>query len=209
MRTHRRNFLKMLGAGAASAAAAGLGPRSLRADASPATIRFWDMRVGPGQIYASVANQLIREYNAETPSSHVYYELEEWADWPQLFSLALSARMPPDISTGGSYQAVEYYDKGAILELDDVVADLKASGEDKDFRPGTLDYMTYKGHTIALPWAIDLRVIYYRKDLFAKAGIPMPTTWAEIQSAAKSLTRDGQYGCVLPGNALLAMHMMF
>src|SRR5215831_8735106 len=200
-RSNRRNFLKTLGAGAAAAA---FGAPRLHGRSPVPTVRFWDMRVGPEKIYPQAAEHLVGQYNAQNPSVQVSYESEEWTDWPQLFSLALSSGIAPDLSTGGSYQAMQYYDKGAILELDDLVADLKASGDDKDFLPGALDFMTYKGHTIALPWGVDLRVIYYRKDLFAKAGIPVPGSWREIREAARALTYGDQYGFVVSGTARLA-----
>lgn len=202
----RRKFLKTLGAGAAAVT---LGRRTLRGNPLPASIRFWDMRVGPAGIYPKAGQQLVSRYNEQNPGVHVSYETQDWSDWPQLFSLALLTQTAPDLSTGGSYQALQYYDKGAILELDDVVADLKASGEDKDFLPGTLESAVYKGHTIALPWAIDLRLIYYRKDLFAKAGIGVPGSWSELRAAAKALTGNGHYGVVVAGKGLSAMHTLF
>jgi multiple sugar transport system substrate-binding protein len=65
------------------------------------------------------------------------------------------------------YQAVQLYDQGAILPIDDVISQWKASGKLDDFLPNTVETLKYDNHYVALPWAIDIRVWYYRKDLFA------------------------------------------
>lgn len=205
MQFERRRFLKMM-------AAAGLtlpARMPLRAGDEPVKLDFWDMRNGPEATFVKAGEDLAARYNASHPGVQVSYESQEWTDWPQLFYIAVSSGTAPDLSTGGSFQAMQYYDRGEIAVLDDVVADLKRSGEDRDFLPGTLDYMVHDGHTIALPWAIDVRVIYYRKDLFAKAGIQPPRSWDELRAAARAITSKGQYGCVMAGAALLGMHALF
>jgi multiple sugar transport system substrate-binding protein len=130
-----------------------------------------------------------------------------WNNWYQTYLTAINAGSAPDISTGAGYQAVQFYDMDAIRPMDDLVAELQKSGEIKDFREGTLDRMKYKGHYMALPWALDMRLWYYRKDLLEQAKVPMPTNWAELRAAAKAVTGNGRYGVSLPGDAL-GMHTM-
>jgi len=204
-RWSRRDFFKMVGTGVASLSL-GAGRARGNAAATPASIQFWDMQDGPVGTYGDAAKKLVSLYNVQNPHVPVTYELEQWQDWPQLFSIAVAEGLAPDLSTGGSYQAVQYFERGDVMALDDVVADLKRSGEDRDFLPGTLERMVYNGHTVGLPWGIDLRVIFYRKDLFAKAGIKPPQTWEEIREAAKALTSPGQYGLFVAQRSLIAMH---
>ena len=97
--------------------------------------------------------------------------------------------------------AVQFYSMDAILPVDDLVKEMEADGSAADFLPGSLDAMKYDGHTMALPWQIDIRMIYYNKDLLAKKGIAVPTTWAEMQAAAKAVTGDGTYGLVAGGDS--------
>ncbi|CAN7758471.1 extracellular solute-binding protein [Ensifer adhaerens] len=50
--------------------------------------------------------------------------------------------------------------------------------------------MSYKGQRYGLATTTDTRVIYYRKDVFAKAGIPIPwqpTSWQDILDTARKL----------------------
>ena len=206
MRPNRRKFLKSLGAGATALA---LAPRSFgRANPNAIAIDFWDMRWGPVSTYGKAAKKILDAYNAANPKVSVSYEVQEWSDWPQVFSLALGTGTGPDISTGGSYQAVQYFDEGTVLPLDDVVADLKRSGDDKDFLPGALDQMVYNGHTVGLPYAMDLRVIFYRKDLLEKAGLKPPSTWDEIRATAKAVTTGGNCGLVIAATAQVGGHCL-
>ena len=57
---------------------------------------------------------------------------------------------------------------------------------------------------MALPWAIDIRVWYYRKDLLEQAHVQPPANWQELKAAAKALTDDkaGRYGLVACGDTL-------
>lgn len=52
-----------------------------------------------------------------------------------------------------------------------------------------------KGNTAYIvPLVTEWQVMYYRKDLFAKAGIKVPTNFTELEAAAKALTKDGVAG---------------
>ena len=201
----RRTFLKGLGAAVTAFA---FGDRFARADSAPSLVQFWDMRYGPPSVYADTARKIVGNYNAATPKVFVSYEMQEWSDWPEVFSMALGSGIGPDVSTGGAYQAVQYYEQGSVAHLDDLIAEFKASGDDKDFLPGALDQMVYKGHTVALPWAIDPRVIFYRKDLFEKAGVKPPNSWDELRAAAKAVTADGSSGLVIGTTEVVGGHSL-
>ena len=52
-----------------------------------------------------------------------------------------------------------------------------------------------------IPYGFYQRMLYYRKDWLAEAGIPVPTTVSELYEAAKKLTdpANGRYGFTLRG----------
>lgn len=205
MRSNRRAFLEAIGAGAAGLS---FGTDFLAAVSSPATVEFWDMHWGYGG-YFDVAKSLVAQFHRQNSGISVDYQGHMWTEWPKVFDAALQSGALPDISTGGAFQAVEFYEKGAVLAIDDVFAELKSSGEDRDFLPGTLERSMYKGHAISLPWCLDTRILLYRRDVFAKAGIQAPASWDELRAAAKALTSGGQYGFVIAGNDLDGMHMLY
>ncbi len=67
--------------------------------------------------------------------------------------------------------------------------------------PAQLKLSTYNGHTYRVPANFGTVMFYYRKDLFDKAGLSVPTTWDEIVSAGQKLTKDGVYGIGLAGRS--------
>src|SRR5215469_753033 len=166
-------------------------------------LQFWDMIWGPPE-YIDTGKALVAQFNQEHPDITVTYRSIPWTNWYQTFLTAIGSGTAPDISTGAGYQAVQLYDQGAILPIDDVISQWKNNGKLDDFLPKTVDILKYNGHYVALPWAIDIRVWYYRKDLFAEANVQPPTTWQEFKAAAQALTKASgdQYGLVTPGDTL-------
>jgi multiple sugar transport system substrate-binding protein len=77
---------------------------------------------------------------------------------------------------------------------------------DKDFYPGTLVDVNYKGEFYGIPWRVDIRPMIYRTDFFKEAGITAPPkTWDEIIEIGKKLTVRDKNGNVTrwgfyPGN---------
>ncbi|MGV3574912.1 MAG: ABC transporter substrate-binding protein [Devosia sp.] len=189
LETKRRNFLK------GSIVAAVLITAAMPAFAQQATINFWDMKWG-GDDYANAAQALVDKYNSENPDVKVVYRSVPRSNWYETFVTAIASGSAPDISTGASVQAVQLYDQGAIMPVDEVVAQM----DPNDFAAGTLESMKYDGHYVALPWGLDVRVLFYRKDILEAAGVAVPTNWEEFRAAAKAVTGNGKYGLVASGD---------
>ncbi len=162
-------------------------------------LNFWDMIWGPPE-YIETAKKLVDRFNAEQSVIKVQYRSVPWANWYQTYVTAIGAGTAPDLSTGAGYQPVQLYEQGAIKPIDDLIAEMKASGELDDFQPGTVERLRFDGHYVSLPWAIDIRVWLYRKDQLAAANIAPPTTWTELRSAAKALTAGDRYGLAASGD---------
>jgi len=162
-------------------------------------INFWDMIWGSSE-YIETAKKLVDQYNTANPKVQVRYRSIPWSNWYQTFVTAIGAGTAPDLSTGAGYQAVQLYDMGAIRTLDDLMAEMKASGEIDDFAPGTVERLRYDNHAVALPFAVDIRIWLYRKDMLAAAKIAPPTNWDELRAAAKALTAGDRYGIGASGD---------
>ncbi|RXZ82618.1 sugar ABC transporter substrate-binding protein [Paenibacillaceae bacterium] len=162
-------------------------------------LNFWDMVGGPAE-YIDTAKKLVDQFNSENPTIKVTYQSTPWNNWYQTFTTAIASKTAPDISTGAGYQAFQFYDMDEILPIDDVIEEWRAEGKLKDFTEGSIDTLKYDGHYVSLPWGIDIRVPFYRADLFEAANIQPPQTWDELRAAAKQLTGDGKYGILAPGD---------
>jgi trehalose/maltose transport system substrate-binding protein len=64
-----------------------------------------------------------------------------------------------------------------------------------DFLKPAVDTAMYQGRLYAVPDYSNVDLLYYRKDILAKAGQQPPTTWAQLQKLAKTVApRYGLYG---------------
>ncbi|MBV9674230.1 MAG: sugar ABC transporter substrate-binding protein [Verrucomicrobia bacterium] len=164
-------------------------------------LQFWDMIWGPPE-YIDTGKALVQQFNQEHPGITVSYRSIPWNNWYQTFVTAIGSGTAPDVSTGAGYQAVQLYGQGAILPIDDLIEQWRSNGKLDDFLPKTIETLKYDGHYVALPWGIDIRVWYYRKDLFSQANIQPPVNWPDFLTAAKALTKPDkdQYGVVAAGD---------
>jgi multiple sugar transport system substrate-binding protein len=71
------------------------------------------------------------------------------------------------------------------------------------FAPGLVQGATYKGQVYGSPLFEDQGFLYYRKDLLAKEGMSVPTTWEQLESDSAKLVHDGlvKYGFVWEGDS--------
>jgi sorbitol/mannitol transport system substrate-binding protein len=63
-----------------------------------------------------------------------------------------------------------------------------------DLLPPIAKALSYKGSLYAVPFYGESSMMFYRKDLFARAGLTMPAhpTWAQIQNFAAKLNQPGK-----------------
>src|SRR6266481_9957927 len=105
-------------------------------------LQFWDMIWGPPE-YIDAGKALVAQFNQEHSDITVTYRSIPWTNWYQTFVTAIGSGTAPDISTGAGYQAVQLYDQGAILPIDDLISQWKSNGKLDDFLPNTIDILKY------------------------------------------------------------------
>ncbi len=148
----QRKFLQV-----AILAASVFGMTALSARAQ-VNIDFWDQVWGPAP-YSQRAESLVEEFNKSQKDIHVTYRSVPWASWYETYVTAIASGSAPDLSTGAGFQAVQFYDMDAIYPVDELVDEMSKDGSAADFAPGSLDAVKYDGHYVALPWAMDVRVL--------------------------------------------------
>jgi multiple sugar transport system substrate-binding protein len=83
-----------------------------------------------------------------------------------------------------------------------ITTELKAwEGYSQLFDVGKLMATNKDGQIYALPAMLDVMQVYYRRDIFEKAGISteQPKTWAELLDRAKAIkAKTGAYGLLFP-----------
>ncbi len=109
-------------------------------------------------------------------------------------ALALSSGETPDIVSIDCV-LVPYY--ASIGALKDITTEFSALDYKDTFSGGLLDLSTYDGKQYAVPFAPDVSVLLYNKDIFKANGLDPeapPKTWDELIAAAQACTSDDVYG---------------
>ena len=55
------------------------------------------------------------------------------------------------------------------------------------FFPGPIDAAMFQDRVYAIPWFLDAGLLYYRKDLLEKYGLPPPQRWEDLAAAARTV----------------------
>ncbi|QBD81798.1 extracellular solute-binding protein [Ktedonosporobacter rubrisoli] len=99
-----------------------------------------------------------------------------------------SSRTAPDLVMEDSFQISSDVTAGYLTPLDKY---LDSWPEYKQqWFPSMQNITTFDGHNYAVMDGTDVRLVWYNKDIFKKAGLPtdwQPNTWADILSAANTI----------------------
>ncbi|HEV2751148.1 MAG TPA: extracellular solute-binding protein, partial [Gemmatimonadales bacterium] len=100
----------------------------------------------------------------------------------------------PDLAQLGNTWIPEFVALNALLPLDSLDAG-SAEVRDSSYFPGIWQTNLVNGGLYGIPWYVDTRVLFYRKDLLAQAGFSQPpTTWARWREAMRALKARGGPG---------------
>ena len=155
-------------------------------------ITFWhSFTQGPRM---EVIQQTADQFMKDNPGVKIKIETFSWGDFYTKWTTGLASGNVPDMSTALPGHVVEMMDADALEPVDDLIDDI---GRNK-FSKTALSEGKKDGTCYSLPLYSHAQVIWYRKDLLQKAGLSVPKTWDEFAEAAKTLTKDGVYGCSFP-----------
>jgi N,N'-diacetylchitobiose transport system substrate-binding protein len=120
------------------------------------------------------------------PNVTVEVERQEWDGLVNRLTNVLPTDDSPDIVEMGNTQAQAFEAAGALVDLSSVKEDL---GGD-DLVDSLVEAGTYDGAFYGVPYYGGARIVVYRKDLFEKSGLAIPTTMEEFVEAGKKLKAD-------------------
>jgi sorbitol/mannitol transport system substrate-binding protein len=115
----------------------------------------------------------------------------------------LRAAIEKDVSTHsnafnvimiGPYETPLFAKNGWLTNLSTAFIAKDPSYDAGDLLPPIAKALSYKGDLYAVPFYGESSMVYYRKDMFAAAGLTMPVhpTWAQVQGFAKKLNQPGK-----------------
>ncbi|MFD0318722.1 extracellular solute-binding protein [Streptomyces flavalbus] len=160
------------------------------------TVTVWLMK-------GSASQEFIDRFTEEFESEHTDLDLDiriqEWTGIGDKVHTALKDTSPegPDVIEVGNTQVSQYVDGGGLLDL--TLESMRDWGM-RDWLPGLAEPGEQLSQQYGIPWYAANRVVIYRKDLFAQAGIDaVPKTREEWLTATERLNTGGNQGIYLAG----------
>lgn len=112
----------------------------------------------------------------------------------QQYALDLSVGQGPDILAFDGFWVPDFVEAGYLEPLDQVVGDQVSEWEGWDQIPeGLQSLLGFEGEVYGLGIGTDVRMIFYRKDLFEQAGIEVPwqpESWQDILDTAETIQTE-------------------
>jgi multiple sugar transport system substrate-binding protein len=156
------------------------------------TLRFWAFG-REGEVVA----ELVRGFEQEHPGVRVRVQQIPWTAAHEKLLTAIVGRATPDVAQMGNTWIPEMVTLGALAPVATRLAD-------SSYFPGIVATNVVNDTLFGLPWYVDTRVLFYRKDILARAGYAaMPESWAGWRAAMLAIQRNagpGQYAIFLPMN---------
>lgn len=162
------------------------------------TLRFWGLgREG------EVAGELIAQFEKENPNIRVRVQQVPWTAAHEKMLTAHVGDAAPDVAQLGNTWVPEFAAINALEPLDARIAGSTAISPDAFFT-GIWNTNVVGDSVFGIPWYVDTRLIFYRKDIFADAGYnSMPQDWQgwlEAMRAVKRNVGENRYPLYLPTN---------
>ena len=158
--------------------------------------------IAVGGALTEVVDSIVADFEAENPDIKVNAIYSGNYDDTRVRALsALNSGDPAQLAVMFSIDAYDLIEQDLILPFDDLVSGSEGANWLNSFYPALMANGNIEGKTWGIPFQRSTIVAYYNKDMFRAAGLDPespPTSWDELISMGKALTKDGAYGIMIP-----------
>jgi len=161
-------------------------------------LRFWAMgREG------EVVLELLSDFERTHPGIRVDVQQVPWTAAHEKLLTAFAGGVTPDVCQLGNTWISELVALNALEPLDRYVA-TSSTVAPGDYFPGIWDTNVVSGVLYGIPWYVDTRLLFYRRDLLARAGFDAPPAswdeWTRMLAAIQARAAPGASAILLPLN---------
>ncbi len=147
-------------------------------------------------------DRIAAAFNEQHPEYNVQLQVQDWGEVYRRLAAAAAAGREPDIVFVIPDFALTVRGIGLGHPVTGLIARLDA---EHTFFDAAVDPYWHQEEYWAVPLYGMIQVLWYRKDIFAEAGITEPPrTWEELVDVARQLTTDDRFGIAVPAGRNLA-----
>ncbi|NEY36383.1 extracellular solute-binding protein [Streptomyces sp. PRKS01-65] len=164
-------------------------------------IVFWDNN---GGVRTEIWKEIIADFEKANPDIDVQYVGIASTEYQSKVDTAIQGGGLPDVGGVGAAMLAGFAAQDALEPLDFRVTGSSLNGKlNEDMLESMKAAGGGDGKLYSVPTSANNGVLYYRTDLFEKAGLDAPTTWDNFFQAAQKLTDKGknQFGYTIRGGA--------
>ncbi|MFD8306591.1 ABC transporter substrate-binding protein [Streptomyces sp. NPDC059690] len=161
-------------------------------------ITFWDNN---GGVRTDIWKQIISDFEKKYPDIKVNYVGIPAASAQSKYDTAIQGGGLPDVGGVGTAMLAEVAVQGALEPLDSRLAKSSLNGRLSQNLVQSSKAAGGGDQLYQIPTSSNNGTLWYRTDLFDKAGLDAPTTWDKFYTAADKLTnkRKNQFGFTIRG----------
>ena len=160
--------------------------------AEDAVLELNFQRIGTNAAESAYWTWVVDEFNAANPGIKVVHnDAAIGPDMDTSLNTLYAAGDSPDIIGHGILSVAGRVEQGHYLPIDEYFANWE--GKD-NLMDSVLQNGVYKGKTYGIGYSTTPFVFAYRKDILEEAGLAVPTTWEELASTARALTKKNDNG---------------
>ncbi|SKB71674.1 raffinose/stachyose/melibiose transport system substrate-binding protein [Arthrobacter sp. 31Cvi3.1E] len=133
--------------------------------------------------------KVVADFEAANPGVKVELNAIQDEPYKERIRVLTASKTLPDIffAWPGKY-GEQFLDAGMAADLS---PELARDGWGASLAPGTTEAYTHNGKTYGVPISLSGKYMIYNKELFAKAGVSVPSTLQELLTACSALKASG------------------
>lgn len=148
--------------------------------------------------------QLVPDFERENPGIKVKIQMIPWTAAQEKLITAYASNNMPDVWQLGNTWIPQFAALKAVEPLDGWSSKSSIVSRDKYFE-GIWDTNILDDVLYGIPWYVDTRAMFYRTDVFKRAGYDHhPKSWAELYDLSKRIRQNAKgsekYAIFLPTN---------
>jgi len=150
-----------------------------------------------------VVTALVPEFERSHPGVRVSVQQLPWTAAHEKLLTAFAGDATPDVCQLGNTWIPEFVALNALVPLDRY-AGASPIVTPREYFGGIWDTNRVGGRLYGIPWYIDTRLLFYRRDLLERAGFSAPPEswgqWSQMLDAVRSHAPSDRFAILLPLN---------
>jgi multiple sugar transport system substrate-binding protein len=160
------------------------------------TLEFWAMGVEGENVI-----KLVPEFEKRNPGIKIKVQQLPWTAAHEKLITAFASETLPDVFQLGNTWIPEFVEFNAVEPLNKMI--ITSVIKSDDYFKGIWDSNVIDTVVYGIPWYVDTRVLFYRKDILVKADYNSPPrTWDELYDCAQKIKKNNpeNYAILFPTN---------